>query len=115
MHNEAAEAKIELLTTAEMNSADRAAISAGTPGIDLMEAAGAAIAEAAEALAPSGSIAIVCGPGNNGGDGFVAARLLSKRGRRVRVFLVGEGNRLKGDAAIAAKGWSGDILPPAAI
>ncbi|WP_096358857.1 NAD(P)H-hydrate dehydratase [Variibacter gotjawalensis] len=106
---------MELLTTAEMNSADRAAISAGTPGIDLMEAAGAAVAEAAEALVPSGSIAIVCGPGNNGGDGFVAARLLAERGRSVRVFLVGERNRLKGDAADAAKRWSRDVLTPDAI
>ena len=63
----------ELLTPAEMSKADRFAISAGTPGIKLMERAGLAVADEAVRLTKSrGRIAVVCGPGGNGGDGFVA-------------------------------------------
>ena len=68
----------ELLTPAEMSKADRFAISAGTPGIQLMERAGLAVADEAARLTKSrGRIAVLCGPGGNGGDGFVAARLLA--------------------------------------
>ena len=68
----------ELLTPAEMSKADRFAISAGTPGIALMERAGLAVADEAARLTKSrGRIAVLCGPGGNGGDGFIAARLLS--------------------------------------
>ncbi len=97
-----------LLTPGEMQEVDRRAIAGGTPGIELMERAGAAVAEAAAALAPSGGrILILCGPGNNGGDGFVAARLLADQGFEVRVALLGDRERLSGDAAEAAKGWPG--------
>ncbi|MGA7489614.1 MAG: NAD(P)H-hydrate epimerase, partial [Xanthobacteraceae bacterium] len=82
---------IELLTTAEMAEADRLAIAGGVPGIQLMENAGRAVADSIAARHPPGSqIAVVAGPGNNGGDGFVAARLLAQRRYRVRVLLVGE-------------------------
>ena len=98
---------LELLTTAEMSEADRLTIAAGTLGIVLMENAGRAVADRAGALAPGGRIVVVAGPGNNGGDGFVAARLLAERGHPVRVCFVGDRARLKGDAAQAAGRWSG--------
>ena len=92
---------IELLTNAEMAEADRLTIASGTAGIDLMEQAGRAVAEAVAARHPPGSrVVVVAGPGNNGGDGFVAARVLAERGHRVRMLLLGERGRLKGDAAL---------------
>src|SRR5215213_2271458 len=83
----------EILTPAEMAQADAMTIAAGTPGIDLMEAAGAAVGRL---LVPGGSLVVLAGPGNNGGDGFVAARLLESEGYRVRVaLLAGARDRLK--------------------
>lgn len=100
-----------LLTTQEMYQADEAAIAAGVAGIELMEAAGAAIAEEIAADFKPGAIAVLCGPGNNGGDGFVAARLLAERGWTVRLGLLGDRDALKGDAAEAAARWDGGIEP----
>ncbi len=97
---------IELLTTAEMAEADRRTIAGGVAGIALMENAGRSVADAVTARHPPGlGVAVVAGPGNNGGDGFVAARFLAERGYRVRVLLVGDPNRLKDDAALAAQRW----------
>lgn len=115
------DAMIELLTASEMSEADRLTIAGGLAGIVLMENAGRAVADRVAARHPAGSrIVVVAGPGNNGGDGFVAARLLAERGYRVRVVLLGSRDRLKGDAAIAAARWTGTIaaadsepLPPA--
>jgi hydroxyethylthiazole kinase-like uncharacterized protein yjeF len=100
---------IELLTTAEMAEADRLAIAAGIPGIRLMENAGRAAADATVRAMPQGTppVAVVAGPGNNGGDGFVCARILADRGYPVRLFLLGDRARLKGDAADAAGRWAG--------
>lgn len=101
---------IELLNTSEMTEADRLTIAAGTPGIDLMEQAGRAVADAVTASHPVGSrVVVVAGPGNNGGDGFVAARLLAEKGYPAHVLLVGEAGRLRGDAALAARMWRGDV------
>src|SRR5260370_16065889 len=106
----------ELLTPHEMGAADRLTIAAGTPGIVLMERAGAAVADEAVRLARSaGRIAIFCGLGGNGGDGFIAARLLRDRGYRVSVALLGERAVLKGDPALAAARWGGEAAPVASL
>jgi hydroxyethylthiazole kinase-like uncharacterized protein yjeF len=109
---------IELLTTAEMAEADRLTIAAGVAGSALMETAGRAVADSVAARHPTGTrVAVVAGPGSNGGDGFVAARLLAERGYRIRLLLVGDRERLKGDAARAAQRWSGPCMAatPAAL
>ena len=99
-------ADFELLTTEEMARADALAAAQGIPSLTLMENAGRAVADAAEAmLRTRGSIAVICGPGNNGGDGFVAARLLREQGYRVRLGLLGGREKLKGDAAAMALRW----------
>lgn len=102
---------IELLTTEEMAEADRPTIAGGIAGAGLMEAAGRAVANAAAALSPGRRIVVVAGPGNNGGDGFVAARLLAERGFSVRLCFLGDRQRLRGDAARAAALWSGPLEP----
>ena len=100
----------ELLTPSEMAEADRITIAGGTAGIALMERAGRAVADAIIGGFPSGKrVTVVAGPGNNGGDGFVAARLLAEHGYRVTVMLVGDQTRLKADAALAAKKWPGGV------
>jgi hydroxyethylthiazole kinase-like uncharacterized protein yjeF len=104
--------RTELLTTAEMAEADRLTIAGGRPGVDLMEQAGIAVADAAANL-PGRRVVVVAGPGNNGGDGFVAARHLAVRGYDARVSFVGDRNKLRGDAAAAAAAaaarWSGPV------
>src|SRR5665213_3681645 len=102
---------MEVLTTAEMERADRLTIAAGTPGFALMMSAGQAVAEAAMELAEEGPIVVVAGRGNNGGDGFVAAAELAARGREVSVILLCERDSLQGDAASAARGWKHPVLP----
>jgi hydroxyethylthiazole kinase-like uncharacterized protein yjeF len=105
---------IELLSTAEMAKADRLTIAGGVAGIRLMERAGRAVADAVQAHFRVGSrVLVIAGPGNNGGDGFVAARLLAEDGYNVVVALIGEAARLKGDAALAAKGWTGPTITAA--
>jgi len=102
---------MEVLTTAEMERADRLTIAAGTPGFALMLSAGQAVAEAAMLLVEEGAILVVAGPGNNGGDGFVVAAELAARGREVSVILLCDRDSLQGDAASAAKGWKHPVLP----
>jgi ADP-dependent NAD(P)H-hydrate dehydratase / NAD(P)H-hydrate epimerase len=103
---------IEILDTAGMAEADQLTIAGGIPGIELMDNAGRAVTElAARTKLPGSRVAVVAGPGNNGGDGFVAARCLAERGYHVQVLLVGEAARLKGDAALAAQRWRGPVQP----
>ncbi|MBB3658675.1 hydroxyethylthiazole kinase-like uncharacterized protein yjeF [Rhizobium sp. BK650] len=91
-----------LLTPAEMAAADRAAAQSGIDSYGLMEKAGGAVAAAALRLYPGASrFAVFCGPGNNGGDGYVVARLLQESGARVEIFHLGDPEKLKGDAARA--------------
>jgi len=88
-----------LLTPEEMAEADRLTIAAGVPGIVLMERAGQAVARAvAKLVEPGGAVLVLCGPGNNGGDGFIAARCLAAAGYRVEARLLNAVDALKGDA-----------------
>jgi NAD(P)H-hydrate epimerase len=92
-----------------MYRADAAAVAAGVPSLALMEAAGTAIARAIRRRFRPQPVAVLAGPGNNGGDGFVVARLLAERGWPVRVHLLGSPDALKGDARINALRWRGPI------
>lgn len=106
-----------LLGVAETYRADRAAVASGIPGTALMEAAGAAVADRIRARWTPRPVAVLCGPGNNGGDGFVAARLLAERGWPVSLALLGPGRASTGDAQAAARRWPGPVAPlsPAAL
>lgn len=108
---------MEVLTVEEMLQADEATIASGTSGFVLMQHAGRAVADIADAIAEDGSILVIAGRGNNGGDGFIAATELAAQGREVSIILLCDRATLKGDAALAAEQWKGPVLPcdPAAI
>jgi hydroxyethylthiazole kinase-like uncharacterized protein yjeF len=109
---------IELLDVAQMGEADRLAIAGGVGGLALMEAAGAALAQAALAALGAcggGRVVVLCGPGNNGGDGFVAARLLREAGAEVVAGLMYDRSGLKGDARAMAEKWSGRTTSAALV
>ncbi len=96
-----------ILTAAEMRAAEDAVIATGVSVETLMERAGTAIAEAVRRLAGANDVLILCGPGNNGGDGYVAARVLAEMGVAVRVAALSEP---KTDAAKSARaGWLGSV------
>jgi hydroxyethylthiazole kinase-like uncharacterized protein yjeF len=83
----------------EQRSLDEWAIEQlGIPGLELMERAGAGLAQLVDEWEPSGAVTVVCGKGNNGGDGFVAARVLRQQGREVHVVLLSDPDELQGDA-----------------
>ena len=98
-----------VLSVAEMYRADKAAAEQGVPGVALMENAGCAVAEAVRARHRPCPVVVLCGPGNNGGDGFVAARHLAAAGWSVRLALLGARDRLSGDAAHHAGLWDGAV------
>ncbi|MEM8700563.1 MAG: NAD(P)H-hydrate dehydratase [Pseudomonadota bacterium] len=99
MTSDSGKSAAALLTPEEMGRADRLTIEGGVPGIDLMERAGQAVARSAAELAPPRTkILVLCGPGNNGGDGFIAARCLDVWGYDVSVYLLKDPQTLTGDA-----------------
>ncbi|PWB93996.1 NAD(P)H-hydrate dehydratase [Methylosinus sporium] len=102
----------ELLTTAQMARADRLTIESGVAGMALMEKAAAAIAAAATAFLVKTAgrrVLVLCGPGNNGGDGYVAARILRSQRFKVRVAALTPPDTLHGDARLAATSWDGRV------
>ncbi len=98
-----------LLTVAEMGAADKAAIAAGTPGTVLMDRAGHAVARAIMQRFRPQPLAVFCGPGNNGGDGFVIARALAGVGWPVRLLVLGDAASYRSDAASHVALWQGEI------
>jgi hydroxyethylthiazole kinase-like uncharacterized protein yjeF len=101
----------EILTVAECSAADAYAAAHGTPTLELMEQAGRAVADEICKRWTTRPIVVFCGPGNNGGDGFVAARHLNDRGWDVWVETLVDVSQLRGDAAQMAKRWAGETLP----
>jgi NAD(P)H-hydrate epimerase len=100
-----------LYEAGEMRAADAWAIDKrGVPGLDLMERAGVGLARVTAAVARPGPVRVVCGKGNNGGDGLVVARLLREEGREVDVLAVGDVTETKGDARANLDRLQGD--PP---
>jgi ADP-dependent NAD(P)H-hydrate dehydratase / NAD(P)H-hydrate epimerase len=100
-----------VLTVAQMNAADRLTMASGTPGLLLMRRAGeAVVAELVRRWTPR-RVTVLCGPGNNGGDGFVVAFCLAQSGWAVRLALLGDINGLRGDAQQHAQRWTGNVEP----
>ena len=106
-----------VLRVEQMAEADRLAMAAGTPGMLLMQNAGEAVAREIKRRFTPRTVSVLCGPGNNGGDGFVAAAALAQSGWTVRVALLGDVEVLRGDALLYARRWPGAIeaLTPAIV
>ncbi|WP_245417901.1 NAD(P)H-hydrate dehydratase [Cohaesibacter celericrescens] len=115
--SEPKEMLVEILTPAQMAQADQLTIDSGVLGYQLMQSAGQAVANAAVDLlerrtgsGASGMVCILCGPGNNGGDGFVAAQLLEEEGWSVILGCSVGIDDLTGDALLAAEDWGDEIF-----
>lgn len=100
-----------IITPQEMYRAEQRVISGGVSGFELMLRAGHAVADLLHAAYPRGDVSVLCGPGGNGGDGFVAAGRLREIGRRVFVYTLKPIASLDGDARQAAELWSGPVEP----
>lgn len=100
-----------VLTNDQMMSVDAAAIRSGISGFTLMQRAGGQVAEQVMQRYSPQPVMVLCGPGNNGGDGFIVAARLHHAGWPVQLALLGDVQKLKGDAARAAQEWNGEILP----
>jgi ADP-dependent NAD(P)H-hydrate dehydratase / NAD(P)H-hydrate epimerase len=101
-----------IVTPEDMGTIDRAAAASGLSSYGLMERAGQAVAAAALRRFPGAlRFVVLCGPGNNGGDGYIAARALTEAGATVAVHALGDPAALKGDAAIAFSGFGGSVAP----
>ncbi|WP_100636343.1 NAD(P)H-hydrate dehydratase [Marinomonas sp. ef1] len=98
-----------LLTASEMGMADKSAVVAGVPAMDLMAAAGKAVADAVLERWSTCSVLVLCGPGNNGGDGFVVAKLLQAAGWPVRLAFMGSVEKLSPEAACFFHAWQGEV------
>ena len=110
---------VELLTAARMRAIEQAAIAGGkATGLDLMERAGLAVVAAAleewpELARSPRACVVLCGPGNNGGDGFVAARVLQQKGWQIEVYHFGDQSNLPPDALTNYQRWAatGQVRP----
>ncbi|MCH7889241.1 MAG: NAD(P)H-hydrate epimerase, partial [Proteobacteria bacterium] len=102
-------ASLALLTVAQSYAADKAAADSGVDVETLMENAGGAVARAIVERWSPRPVAVLCGPGNNGGDGFVVARVLGAAGWPVTLALDGPTGKLKGAAALMAARWEGPV------
>ncbi len=106
-----------LLDVRQMAAADRLTIAAGIPAFELMARAGKAVADEVHRRWTPRPVTVLCGPGNNGGDGFVAARVLAAQGWRVRVALLGARDHMTGEAVHHAALWGAavEVLSPEAL
>ena len=100
-----------LLDLRQMKEVDRLAVAAGTPAVELMENAGNAVAREIQQRWSARPSIVLCGPGNNGGDGFVTARKLAEAGWPVRIALLDSRERLTGEAGRHAQRWRGTVEP----
>ncbi len=101
----------DILTTRDCGRCDAYADAEGVPRIALMDRAGRGLADAVIARWSRRPVAVLCGPGNNGGDGYVAARYLERAGWSVTIYAQSDPAKLTGDAAWAHGEWAGAVLP----
>ncbi len=98
-----------IITPQEMYAAEQTVFATGRASFSLMKQAGEGVAALVEARFPKGKVRVLCGPGGNGGDGFVAASHLAMLGRSVEVFLLGSTSALRGDPLTAFSQWPGPV------